>query len=98
MFLLFLLQILPCLEKYIFYLREEENTSHRNVNPCSCFVQEFFVKNADRVELMAMLGLFGAIVSAIQMYPQYIYKIFEDVCPHVISHLINDNVCINKFV
>lgn len=31
--------------------------------------QEFLVKNADRVELMAMLGFFGAIVSAIQMYP-----------------------------
>lgn len=32
-------------------------------------MQEFLVKNADRVELMAMLGFFGAIVSAIQMYP-----------------------------
>ena len=32
-------------------------------------LQEFLVKNADRVELMAMLGLFGGIVSAIQMYP-----------------------------
>jgi len=32
-------------------------------------MQEFLVKNADRVELMAMLGLFGAIFSAIQMYP-----------------------------
>lgn len=29
--------------------------------------EEFFVKNADRVELMAMLGLFGSIVSAIQI-------------------------------
>ncbi|KAL5570432.1 hypothetical protein UlMin_027007 [Ulmus minor] len=29
--------------------------------------EEFLVKNADRVELMAMLGLFGAIVSAIQV-------------------------------
>ncbi|CAL0316293.1 unnamed protein product [Lupinus luteus] len=29
--------------------------------------EEFLVKNADRVELMAMLGLFGAIVSAIQI-------------------------------
>jgi solute carrier family 35 protein F1/2 len=29
--------------------------------------EEFFVKNADRVELMAMLGLFGAIVSACQI-------------------------------
>ncbi|KAK7283102.1 hypothetical protein RIF29_12386 [Crotalaria pallida] len=28
---------------------------------------EFFVKNANRVELMAMLGHFGAIVSAIQI-------------------------------
>ena len=34
-------------------------------------MQEFLVKNADRVELMAMLGLFGAIVSAIQMYPWF---------------------------
>lgn len=32
-------------------------------------LQEFLVKNADRVELMAMLGIFGGIVSAIQMYP-----------------------------
>ncbi|KAJ1443286.1 Solute carrier family 35 member SLC35F1/F2/F6 [Sesbania bispinosa] len=29
--------------------------------------EEFLVKNADRVELMAMLGLFGGIVSAIQI-------------------------------
>lgn len=29
--------------------------------------EEFFVKSADRVELMAMLGLFGAIVSACQI-------------------------------
>lgn len=37
--------------------------------PVSYLMQEFFVKSADRVELMAMLGLFGAIVSACQMYP-----------------------------
>ncbi|KAJ7957372.1 Solute carrier family 35 member F1 [Quillaja saponaria] len=29
--------------------------------------EEFLVKNADRVELMSMLGLFGAIISAIQI-------------------------------
>lgn len=29
--------------------------------------EEFFVKSADRVELMAMLGLFGAIISACQI-------------------------------
>ncbi|CAH8310487.1 unnamed protein product [Eruca vesicaria subsp. sativa] len=29
--------------------------------------EEFFVKNADRVELMSFLGLFGAIISAIQI-------------------------------
>ncbi|KAH1140730.1 hypothetical protein AAZX31_10G281700 [Glycine max] len=29
--------------------------------------EEFLVKNADRVELMAMLGLFGGIISAIQI-------------------------------
>ncbi|KAA3485568.1 solute carrier family 35 member F1-like [Gossypium australe] len=29
--------------------------------------EEFLVKNADRVELMAFLGLFGAIISAIQI-------------------------------
>ncbi|OIW20327.1 hypothetical protein TanjilG_08869 [Lupinus angustifolius] len=28
---------------------------------------EFLVKNADRVELMAMLGIFGSIMSAIQI-------------------------------
>lgn len=27
------------------------------------------MKNADRVELMSLLGFFGAIISAIQMYP-----------------------------
>ena len=32
-------------------------------------LQEFLVKNADTVVLMAMLGLFGGIISAIQMYP-----------------------------
>ncbi|KAL9269096.1 Solute carrier family 35 member F1-like protein [Drosera capensis] len=31
--------------------------------------EEFLVKNADRVELMAMLGLFGAIISACQVLP-----------------------------
>ncbi|KAL0392507.1 UNVERIFIED_CONTAM: Solute carrier family 35 member F1 [Sesamum radiatum] len=31
--------------------------------------EEYFVKSADRIELMAFLGIFGAIVSAIQMYP-----------------------------
>jgi len=29
--------------------------------------EEFLVKNADRVELMAMLGIFGAIISAVQI-------------------------------
>ena len=33
-----------------------------------CCMQEYFVKSADRVELMAFLGFFGAIISAIQMY------------------------------
>jgi drug/metabolite transporter (DMT)-like permease len=31
--------------------------------------EEFLVKNADVTELMAFLGLFGAIIAAIQMYP-----------------------------
>ncbi|KAF2609478.1 hypothetical protein F2Q68_00045109 [Brassica cretica] len=31
--------------------------------------EEFFVKKADRVELMSFVGLFGAIIGAIQMYP-----------------------------
>jgi len=35
----------------------------------AAILQEFLVKNADRVELMAMLGLSGGIISAIQMYP-----------------------------
>jgi len=35
----------------------------------SFILQEFLVKSADRVELMAMLGLSGGIISAIQMYP-----------------------------
>lgn len=35
---------------------------------CNNF-QEFLVKNGDRVELMAMLGIFGGVVSGIQMYP-----------------------------
>lgn len=35
-------------------------------------LKEFFVKSADRVELMAMLGYFGAIISACQMYPTFL--------------------------
>lgn len=35
-------------------------------------LKEFFVKSADRVELMAMLGIFGAIISAFQMYPTFL--------------------------
>lgn len=35
-------------------------------------LKEFFVKSADRVELMAMLGIFGAIISACQMYPTFL--------------------------
>jgi solute carrier family 35 protein F1/2 len=31
--------------------------------------EEFLVKNADTVELMTFLGFFGAIISAIQVYP-----------------------------
>ncbi|KAL8048794.1 hypothetical protein ABFX02_07G090200 [Erythranthe guttata] len=31
--------------------------------------QEYFVKSADMVELLAFLGMFGAVISAIQMYP-----------------------------
>jgi hypothetical protein len=31
--------------------------------------QEYIVKEGSRVELMAMLGVFGAVISAIQMYP-----------------------------
>ncbi|PPR95798.1 hypothetical protein GOBAR_AA24870 [Gossypium barbadense] len=33
--------------------------------------EEFLVKNADRVELMSFLGLFGAIISAIQIMINY---------------------------
>lgn len=46
--------------------------------PCviSFPLQEFLVKNADRVELMAMLGIFGGIISAIQMYPWS--RLYED--------------------
>lgn len=32
-------------------------------------LQEFCVKKKDRVEVLAMLGLFGALVSVIEMYP-----------------------------
>ncbi|XP_020247026.1 solute carrier family 35 member F1-like isoform X2 [Asparagus officinalis] len=31
------------------------------------FLQEFLAKNGDRVQLIAMLGLFGAIISAVQI-------------------------------
>jgi solute carrier family 35 protein F1/2 len=31
-------------------------------------VQEYCVKNKDRVEVVAMLGLFGSLVSVVQMY------------------------------
>jgi len=32
-------------------------------------LQEFCVKKKDRVEVLAMLGLFGTLVSVIEMYP-----------------------------
>jgi hypothetical protein len=35
---------------------------------CTTF-QEYFVKKSNRIEVMAMLGVFGAIISGIQMYP-----------------------------
>lgn len=38
-------------------------------NALCIIMQEFLVKSGDRIELMAMLGLFGAVVSACQMYP-----------------------------
>ncbi|KAI7728001.1 hypothetical protein M8C21_006068 [Ambrosia artemisiifolia] len=43
--------------------------------------EEFFVKTADRIELMAMLGLFGAIFSGIQMYPsfRFMFVVFNNV-------------------
>lgn len=41
------------------------------------------MKSADRVELMGMLGLFGAIVSAIQMYP---YSITIAVKQNLVKH------------
>ena len=31
--------------------------------------QEYIVKKSSRIEVMAMLGVFGAIISGIQMYP-----------------------------
>jgi hypothetical protein len=31
--------------------------------------QEYVIKKSNRMELMAMLGLFGAVISGIQMYP-----------------------------
>jgi Solute carrier family 35 len=31
-------------------------------------MQEYLVKKGDRIEVMAMLGVYGAIISAIQMY------------------------------
>ncbi|GAU16541.1 hypothetical protein TSUD_167720 [Trifolium subterraneum] len=39
--------------------------------------EEFLVKNADREELMAMLGLFGGIFSAIQILNDYYRTILE---------------------
>jgi solute carrier family 35, member F1/2 len=32
-------------------------------------VQEFCVKKRDRVEVVAMLGVFGTLISVIEMYP-----------------------------
>ncbi|MBA0756456.1 hypothetical protein Gogos_019868, partial [Gossypium gossypioides] len=46
--------------------------------------EEFLVKNADRVELMSFLGLFGAIISAIQMYPWFpILIAFNSMTPDI---------------
>jgi Solute carrier family 35 len=35
-------------------------------------MQEYLIKKGDRIEVMAMLGVFGAIISAIQMYPSIV--------------------------
>ncbi|THG11918.1 hypothetical protein TEA_018087 [Camellia sinensis var. sinensis] len=52
------------------FAREARAASHRRVRTASSALvarAEFFVKSADRVELMGMLGLFGAIISACQI-------------------------------
>lgn len=46
---------------------------------CSFLVmQEFFVKKKDRVEVVAMLGVFGVLISICEMYPfhceKYLYN------------------------
>lgn len=32
-------------------------------------MQEFFVKKKDRVEVVCMIGVYGLLVSAVQLYP-----------------------------
>lgn len=32
-------------------------------------MQEFFVKKKDRVEVVCMIGIYGLLVSVIQLYP-----------------------------
>lgn len=50
-------------------IHEVHGCTFEKITGSFLFGQEYLVKNADRVELMSMLGFFGAIISAIQMYP-----------------------------
>jgi hypothetical protein len=43
-------------------------------------MQEFCVKNKDRIEVVTMLGVYGFLVTAIEVYPSY----------NVLVHLISN--------
>jgi hypothetical protein len=34
-------------------------------------MQEFCVKNKDRIEVVTMIGVYGFLVTAIEVYPSY---------------------------
>lgn len=63
--------MIPVYFYYSFNLKVFKNTAFSSLITSLTWwhVQEFLVKSGDRVELMAMLGVFGAIISACQMYP-----------------------------
>ncbi|KAK8663397.1 hypothetical protein V6N13_083218 [Hibiscus sabdariffa] len=62
--------------------------------------EEFLVKNADRVELMSFLGLFGAIISAIQMYPWFLSLVLlNSMTPnHLVNYMISVMQCYRQSI
>ena len=61
-------EVSKCLISYSKYVMDLGSRCVALTSLFLCY-RNFFVKKADRVELMSFVGLFGAIIGAIQMYP-----------------------------